>query len=85
MRDVIAVLAQALDDSSESIETLLTVRQVKDIMTLMVVTVAADTSVVELATTLRREGLHRAFVVEKGKLRGVVSTFDVLGAAAQAG
>jgi CBS domain-containing protein len=49
-----------------------------DAMTPEVVTVAPDTPVSEVASTLRQGRIHRVFVVEDGTLVGVISTFDLL-------
>jgi CBS domain-containing protein len=82
MRDVLGKIASALESNRESLDSLLATRRVKEIMTPLVYAVAPETSISELATTLRREGVHRAFVLEDGRLCGVVSTYDVLRAAA---
>lgn len=51
---------------------------VRDIMTGLPATVAAGASLPELARVLRKQKLHRVFVVESGALVGVVSTMDLL-------
>ena len=51
---------------------------VADVMTAAVATVEADTPISEVARLLRQHGIHRAWVVEKGRLCGVISTFDLL-------
>lgn len=40
--------------------------------------VRSTTSVVELARFLVRAGIHRALVIDAGRLTGVVSTFDIV-------
>ncbi len=84
MRDVLAAIAELLDACpSDSFESVLMGRQVMDIMTPMVFSVSPDMPITELAGTLHEARLHRAFVVDHGRLSGVVSTFDVMRAAAQ--
>lgn len=51
---------------------------VGDIMTEAAFSVAPDTPVKEVAEFLLRGRIHRALVVEDGRLRGVVTTFDLL-------
>jgi len=53
--------------------------RVSDIMTEGVVSVTPDTTAGEVAETLRKNRLHHVFVIEDEELRGVVSTFDLLG------
>ena len=47
-------------------------------MTEGLVTVPPDASAAEVARTLRSNGVHHVLVAERGVLRGVVSTFDLL-------
>lgn len=56
--------------------------QVQDIMSSDPVTVRPDLKVAELARVLVDEGIHRALVVEGGKLAGIVTATDVLRAVA---
>ena len=51
---------------------------VADVMTAAAATVEADTPISEVARLLRQHGIHRAWVVEEGRLCGVISTFDLL-------
>ena len=51
---------------------------VADVMTAAVLTVQSDTPISEVARLLRQHGVHRAWVEEKGRLCGVISTFDLL-------
>lgn len=51
---------------------------VRDIMTEAAFAVTPDTPVKELAEFLLRGRIHRALVVEEGRLHGVVTTFDLL-------
>ena len=57
-------------------------RSVSDIMTPVTFTVEADASVMELAGFLVRGRIHRAVVVEDGRLRGIVTSGDILRAVA---
>jgi CBS domain-containing protein len=56
---------------------------VKEIMTPVSFTVDPDTSVPELCEFLVRGRIHRAVVVEEGRLVGIVTSADVLRAVAQ--
>lgn len=49
-----------------------------DAMTDQVVTVRRNTSIAEVASTMRQHRIHRVFVLENGTLAGVISTFDLL-------
>lgn len=55
---------------------------VEDIMTPAAFSVRADDSVRELARFLLRGRIHRALVVDEGRLVGIVTTYDVLQAVA---
>ncbi|HEX7241039.1 MAG TPA: CBS domain-containing protein [Longimicrobiaceae bacterium] len=51
---------------------------VRDIMTSTAFTVSPADSVADVAEVLLRGRIHRALVVEKGELLGIVTPFDVL-------
>jgi CBS domain-containing protein len=51
---------------------------VADHMTEQVIQVAPDTPVAEVARVLRENQVHRALVVDKTRLCGVVSAFDLI-------
>jgi CBS-domain-containing membrane protein len=53
-------------------------RTVREIMTPDVFGVAPDTSMVELRQFFARTGVHRAVVLEEGRIVGIVSLSDVL-------
>lgn len=55
---------------------------VGDIMTPAAFSVGPDDTIHELARFLLRGRIHRALVVEAGKLSGIVTTFDLLNALA---
>jgi predicted transcriptional regulator len=57
--------------------------QVSDIMSSDPVAVAPDLRVGELARVLVDQGIHRALVVEQGRLVGIVTATDVLRAVAE--
>jgi CBS domain-containing protein len=54
----------------------------EDIMTPAPVTIGPDAPLRELAALLRRGPVHRALVVDAGRLMGIVTTMDVLSAVA---
>lgn len=56
----------------------------RDLMTAATIQVRSTTSVPELARFLVKAGVHRALVVEQGRLTGIVSTFDIVEAVAAA-
>jgi len=51
---------------------------VEDLMTPVAFSVPPDMSIRDLSAFLVRGGIHRALVVERGGLVGIVTTFDVL-------
>ena len=53
-------------------------RTVADVMTTGAITVQTDTPIAQVARILRENGIHRTWVEEKGRLCGVLSTFDLL-------
>jgi len=53
---------------------------VEDIMTPAAFSVGPDATIHELARFLLRGRIHRALVIEDGKLIGIVTTFDLLNA-----
>lgn len=55
---------------------------VEDIMTPAAFSVGPDDTIHELAGFLLRGRIHRALVIEDGKLSGIVTTFDLLNALA---
>lgn len=52
--------------------------KVADLMTEHVVTVEPTSSVLELATIMEQDGIHRVFVTRGDELVGVVSTMDLV-------
>ncbi len=57
---------------------------VSEIMTPDIITADASTAVTELAATMHERGIHRIFITEDGKIKGAVSTLDILKCVAQA-
>ena len=57
--------------------------KVEDIMTPAAFTVDLDTSVAQLSRFMLQGRIHRALVVEQGRLEGIVTAYDVLRAAAE--
>jgi CBS domain-containing protein len=57
-------------------------RQVRDIMTREVTTVAPDTALAEIASLLEKRRIKRVPVVEQGRLMGIVSRSDLVHALA---
>lgn len=51
---------------------------VKDWMNPAVISVTLDTTLKAICELMRREGIHRVLVIEGGKLKGIVSAFDVI-------
>ncbi len=54
-------------------------RTVSEFMTETVASVDVNSAVSEIARTLRRNRIHRVLVVEGDLLRGIISTFDLVG------
>jgi predicted transcriptional regulator len=52
--------------------------EVGDIMTPIVFSVDEDVSVIEVATLMMREHLHRVFVRKAGQISGIITTYDLL-------
>jgi predicted transcriptional regulator len=62
------------DYSAEVVDT----DRVADWMTPKVISVAPDAAIEEVCRVMIEEHIHRVFVAEKGKLLGVISSFDVV-------
>ena len=54
--------------------------RVKDYMTPIVISARETDSVVDLAHMMLEQRIHRVDITEKGKLKGIVTTVDLLGA-----
>jgi CBS domain-containing protein len=64
--------------SPEDLQDRLADRRVEEAMTPGVVSVEPKASAPEVARVLRENRIHRVFVVEDGRMVGVISAFDVL-------
>ena len=78
--DVIAAEAEAQDGEARAVLT--EKSQARDLMTPNAVVVSPDTDVREAARTMLYADVHRLYVVEHGKLVGVISTTDIVRAVA---
>jgi CBS-domain-containing membrane protein len=81
--DLLAAVARSLTANPDTMAAELNRRTVKEIMTPVALAVGADTPVTELAHLLHKAKVHRALIVEDGRLSGIVTAFDVLRAASQ--
>lgn len=79
--DVLQLVAQQLEPDSAAAAVAFENRKVREIMTPATFSVTPDTPVAELARLLHQQQIHRALVVEHGRLCGIVTAFDVLRAA----
>ncbi len=79
-RDDVELTAWSLADLSEHFEARLGEHTVAEFMTAGVVSVPPDASLAAVAAALRVNRVHHVLVLEKGLLRGILSTFDLLGA-----
>ena len=57
--------------------------QVGDLMSRSVISAEARVAVAEVAELMRTHRIHRVVIVEEGKLRGLVSTMDIIGVVAE--
>ena len=73
--DVFGAWQMAPDDFKERVRDAV----VSEFMTESPVEVTPDTTIPQLAKTMRENGIHRVIVVEDGALQGIVSTFDLVG------
>lgn len=78
LRDLLEFSAPDWAGETTDFQDRLEQRTVAEVMTPGAVTVAPETRISEVARTLREYRIHRVWVQEDGKLRGVISTFDLL-------
>ena len=84
MRDALAAIAELLESNpNDTLASALESLTVRAIMTPAAFVVAPDMPVAEVARQLHETGIRTAFVVDHGRLSGVVSAFDLLRAVAQ--
>ena len=77
--DVLAAEAEANDDESRAV---LTERMASDLMTPKAVTIEPEAPAREAARLMLYADVHRLFVVDQGRLVGVISTTDIVRAVA---
>jgi CBS domain-containing protein len=77
-RDLLSYSSPDWASSSDDFQDRLAERRVEEAMTTRVLTVGPDATAAEVARDLRAHRVHRLFVVEDGRLVGVISTFDLL-------
>ena len=78
LRDLLEFSAPDWAGETQDFQDRLGNRTVAEVMTAGAVTVGPDASIAEVARALREHRIHRVWVEEDGKLRGVISTFDLL-------
>ncbi len=78
LRELVEFSAPDWRGGLDDFQDRLAMRCVAEVMTPSAVTVARDASVAEVARRLREHAVHRLWVVEDGRLCGVISTFDLL-------
>ena len=84
MRDAIAAVVELLQSNpTDTLASALESRTVSGFMTPAAFVVTPDMPVAEVARQLHETGIRTAFVVDRGRLSGVVSAFDILRAVAQ--
>lgn len=71
-------IVRALSESPRWDEWLAPDAMVRDIMTRDVVMVSPADSVADVARLMIEERVHRVLVVDRGSLRGIITTFDLL-------
>jgi CBS domain-containing protein len=77
-RDILPYSAPDWANAPEDFQNRLADRTVEEIMTRGVISVAPTATASEVARTLRKHRVHRVFVVEGGRMLGLISAFDVL-------
>ena len=84
MRDALAAIAELLQSNpNDTLGSALENLTVSAFMTPAAFVVGPDMPVAEVARQLHDTGIRTAFVVDRGRLSGVVSAFDILRAVAQ--
>ena len=77
-RDVLPYSSPDWDCAPVDFQDRLAERRVSEAMTRGVISVSPDASAADVARILHESQIHRLFVVEAGRLRGVISAFDLL-------
>jgi CBS domain-containing protein len=79
------ILGSEQDRDDQAARSLFETARVRDLMTPQPVTIAPGASIKEAARLLLSADVHRLFVVEDGRLVGVLSTTDIVRAVANTG
>lgn len=79
LHDLFEFSEPGLVDTRSDFQERLGERVVSDVMSDGAVAIPPDTPVAEIARTLREHRTHRVLVTEEGVLRGIISTFDLVG------
>ena len=77
-RDILEFSGPDWQEGPDDFQDRLGERTVSDAMTRGGITVAPETTVSDVAATLRKHRIHRVFVVDGEQLCGVISTFDLV-------
>lgn len=78
-RDVLEYSGPDWSSAPEDFQDRLEQLTVADVMQPTVVTVDEETTVPEIAKTMRTNGIHRVIVVRDGQLAGLVTALDLVG------
>ena len=78
LRDFLEFSGPDWQEGSDNFQDRLGERTVSDAMTRGGITVTPETSISDVAATLRKHRIHRVFVVDSEQLCGVISTFDLV-------
>ena len=77
-QDILEFSGPEWQEGPDNFQDRLGEQTVSDAMTRGGITVAPDTTVSDVAATLRKHRIHRVFVVDGDQLCGVISTFDLV-------
>jgi CBS domain-containing protein len=77
-REVLEFSGPDWQEGADDFQDRLGERTVSDAMTRGGITVAPETTISDVAATLRKHRIHRVFVVDGEQLCGVISTFDLV-------
>lgn len=77
-RDLLPYSSPDWSSFPEDLQDRLGARRVEDAMTTGLIAVDVTTAAPEIARELRKNRVHRVFVLDEGRLVGVVSAFDLL-------
>jgi CBS domain-containing protein len=77
-QDILEFSGPEWQEGPDNFQDRLGEQTVSDAMTRGGITVAPETTVSDVAATLRKHRIHRVFVVDGDQLCGVISTFDLV-------